>query len=674
MNSPSDERNTEMRDLFFQSAQELLQSLNEQGLNLEANAGDSEAVRDIRRTVHTLKGDAAAVGFRELSDLAHELEDVLAPAKATANAAALAEVVLSAADMFDAMLAAYRAGLAPPSGDPLRAMIWKIAQQPAVPAVISVVRPVFAWSEYEQVAMTDAAGHGLRVLQVAVSFAPDCPMRAAAAELIRKTVQEAGDILAVAPDEPQWATAESLEFAIATTHEDTWVASRCQIPGIAGGVVVQEFKPAEAAAAPAAEKAKARPAAAAERVLRVNADRVDEILNLVGELVIAKSMLHQVVGEFARRYPKDPLRARLTDVAGFQSQVLNALQRAAMKIRMVPVEQLFRRFPRLVRDVAHRFGKDAALEMSGQETDLDKGLLDALAEPLSHLVRNAADHGIESPAERQAAGKPEQGHIRLNACHQGNQVVIEVADDGRGIDPGRVLARALERGVLTPEQAGRLSSDEILDLIFEPGFSTAEQVTDISGRGVGLDVVRSAVQKLKGTVSLETHPGRGTRFQIKLPLTLAILRGMLFVVSERLYAVPLDNVLEITRASEAEIARVDNREVLQLRNQVLNIVRLSRMDARAVSLPTGRLFLLVVSEGGRKYGLVVDRLIGEEELVIKPLDDSVVATDLVSGASVLGDGKVAMILNVSEVVRRYATAALPKPPLDAGPIGWEARA
>jgi two-component system chemotaxis sensor kinase CheA len=676
MSSPqSDERSTEMRELFLQSAQELLQSLNEQGLQLEVNAGDSEALRDIRRTVHTLKGDAAAAGFRELSDLAHELEDVLAPANAAANTTSLAEVVLSAADMFDAMLAAYGAGMEPPSGDPLRALIWKIAQQPAPAVATSILRPIFAWSEYEHLAMADAAARGLRVVQLAISFAPDCPMRAAGAELIRKTVRETGDILAVSPDEQQWATSETLEFAVATTHDDSWITSRCQIPGIVGGLAVQEFRPAEPAGAAAREEGKTKATGApAERVLRVSAERVDEILNLVGELVIAKSMLHQVVSEFALRFPKDPLRARLADVAGFQSQVLNALQRTSMKIRMVPVEQLFRRFPRLVRDVAHRCGKDVVLEFSGQETDLDKGLLDALAEPLSHLVRNAVDHGIDTPEERQAAAKPAQGRICLNAYHQGNQVIVEVEDDGRGIDTTRVLARALESGLLTPEQASRLSPRDMLDLIFEPGFSTASAITNVSGRGVGLDVVRSAVQKLKGSIVVETRPGHGTRFQIKLPLTLAILRGMLFLVNGHLYAVPLDSVLEITRATEAGILRVDNREVLHLREEVLNIVRLSRLAPHAVSLPAGRVFVLVVAEGQRKYGLVVDQLVGEEELVIKPLNDGAVATAVVSGVSVLGDGKVAMILNVGEVVRRFATVALSDPAAAANPAAWEARA
>lgn len=686
MSNHSEDRAAEMRELFLQSAQELLQSLNEQGLNLETGAGDGETMRDVRRIVHTLKGDAAAVGFRELSELAHEMEDALAPAPVNGNAKALPELVLSAADMFDAMLAAYRAGLQPPSGDPLRALIAKIAATRQVPAGFApAAKPEFAWSEYQQLAIAQAAANGQQVFNIAICFSADCPMRAAGAELVRKTLREAGELLAFWPEESKWASADKLEFAIATGHDEAWITAKCQVPGVVASVLVQGAKTPEKSAPAMAEATAAlgsKSAARAqsggqsftENVLRVDAERIDAILNLIGELVIAKSALHQTLNEFSRRFPKDPLRTRLSDAIGFQSQVLNALQRAAMKIRMVPVEHLFRRFPRLVRDLAHRCEKNVTIDIAGQDTDLDKGLLDAITEPLAHLVRNAVDHGIETPAERRAADKPEQGTLRLNAFHQGNQVVIEVSDDGRGIDGRRVLARAVEQGLLTSEQASRLTAADVLDLIFEQGFSTADEITEISGRGVGMDAVKTAVQKLKGTISLETQPGRGTCFQIKLPLTLAILRGMLFRVNDRLYAVPLDSVAEITRAAETDIARVENREVLQLRNEVLTIVRLSRLEQAPEEARTGKLFVLVISAGQRKFGLVVDRLVGEEELVIKPLDDKIVASDLVSGASVLGDGSVVMILNVGELVRRFGTAALPsRPPASQGTT-WGATA
>ena len=338
----------------------------------------------------------------------------------------------------------------------------------------------------------------------------------------------------------------------------------------------------------------------------------------------------------------------------FQARVLNDLQRSVMKIRMVPVEQLFRRFPRLVRDVARQCGREVELALSGEDTDLDKGILDAIAEPLTHLVRNAVSHGIESAEDRRKAGKPAHGTVRLNAYHQGNHVIIEVTDDGRGIDAQKIRAKALELGLTTAEESARLTETEALDFIFRPGFSTAEQVTEISGRGVGMDVVQSVLHRLKASINVETRLGQGTTFRLKLPLTLAIIRALLFWVEQRLYAIPLNAVLEIARTMESEVHQVDNYEVLQLRNQVLPLLRLGRPAAEGDR--KGKLFVLVILVGERKYGLIIDALEGEEELVIKALDDQTFSTDLVSGASILGDGHVVLILNLPAVVEHVAQA------------------
>ena len=247
--------------------------------------------------------------------------------------------------------------------------------------------------------------------------------------------------------------------------------------------------------------------------MRVDAGRIDNVLNLVGELIIGKSMLQQALSEFSKRYPKELLRGKFADAMAFQARVLNDLQRSVMKIRMVPVDQLFRRFPRMVRDVARQCGREVELDISGQDTDLDKGILDAIAEPLTHLVRNAVSHGIEPAEERRKLGKKAQGTIRLNAYHHGNQVVVEVTDDGRGIDAQKIRAKAIELGLTTPNEAARLTETETLDFIFRPGFSTAEQVTEVSGRGVGMDVVQSVLHRLKASISVETRPGQGTTFR-----------------------------------------------------------------------------------------------------------------------------------------------------------------
>ena len=372
----------------------------------------------------------------------------------------------------------------------------------------------------------------------------------------------------------------------------------------------------------------------------------------MGELIIGKSMLQQALNEFSKRFPKELLRGKFADAMAFQARVLNDLQRSVMKIRMVPVDQLFRRFPRMVRDVARQCGREVELAVSGQDTDLDKGILDAIAEPLTHLVRNAISHGIESPEERRKLGKPSQGIVRLNAYHQGNQVIVEVTDDGRGIDVAKIRTKAFELGLTTPEEASKMSELEALNFIFRPGFSTAEQVTEVSGRGVGMDVVQSVLHRLKASISVDTRLGQGTTFRLKLPLTLAIIKALLFWVEQRLYAIPLNAVLEIARTFEGEVHQVDNYEVLQLRNQVLPLLRLGR------PAPEGnhktKLFVLIITVSEKKYGLIVDTLEGEEELVIKALDDQTFSTDLVSGASILGDGRVVLILNLPAVVEHVA--------------------
>jgi len=376
-------------------------------------------------------------------------------------------------------------------------------------------------------------------------------------------------------------------------------------------------------------------------------------------LIIGKSMLNRTLSEFDQRHARDPVRTKLADAVAFQARILDELHKCVLKIRMVPVEQLFRRFPRLLRDVAKQCGKDVALEVSGQNTDLDKGILDSLAEPLMHLVRNAVDHGIEPADERLTAGKPARGTVYLNAFHQGAQVVIEVRDDGRGMDLSLLRARAVQKGILKLEEAQRLTEQETLDLIFESGLSTASEVTEVSGRGIGMDVVRTVLDRLKGTVHVSSKKGRGSTFQLRVPLTLASIQTLLFRVGGRLFAVPLSSVVEITRIMDHDIHRVDQREVLRLRDQILTLVRLNQLSRlRSIDTQPARKknFVIVIGAAEKRFGLLVDSLVGEEELVIKALPGEIVSSDLVSGASILGDGTVVLILNVPAVLSRLSRA------------------
>ena len=696
MNFFSDDHAAELRELFFESATELLQNLNEVGLELEKRPEDEEVLRQVRRTVHTLKGDSAACGYTELSELAHALEDVLRPEIATLSKAALAEVVLIAADTFSSMLSAYRGNLQPPAGEELKQQILSLTRKPAN-NVRYKLQARFVWSEYEQMVVADAMDRGETVYNVAFSIEPQCPMRSAAMQLIRNVLQDCGKLLAMAPDQSTLSNdLDVVEAAISSDSSEEWIAKKCRIPSVVAEVLIQkagrpqeqaddvldivkhvttpqddeteialgaEETPAtpvqairESAAQrpesvqPAADSQVASFASMSETLLRVDAERIDSVLNLVGELIIAKSMLHQAINEFDKRHPKDPLKMRFSDAMAFQARIMNDLQKSVMKIRMVPVEHLFRRFPRVVRDVAKSCGKEVNLVVTGQDTDLDKSILDMLAEPLAHLVRNAVDHGIESPSERINEGKPAQGTVTLDAYHQGNEIVIEVMDDGRGIDRERLIAKAVERGLLKPGDASVLGEADINNLVFHPGLSTAKEITAISGRGVGMDVVKTVLEKLKGTVSIQTTPGKGTTFLLKVPLTLAIIKALLFRVGDRLYAVPLASVVEITRTTQGALHRVDQHEVMQLRNEVLTLLHLHRLEKDQTE--TSKMFVVVISTGERKFGLVVDHLVGEEELVIKAMDDHLVATDLVSGASILGDGTVVLILNLSSVVAK----------------------
>ncbi len=711
MTDSLDERGAELRELFFETSQELLQALNEESLKLEKNPGDEEIVRSIRRTVHTLKGDSAACGLRELSELAHQFEDALSLETAAAHGA-LAEIAFAAADVFAAMLAAYHGGGAIPATD---ALLKRINELTSAPAAKKVRRNKKSgevgaksgkdsgknkdWTDSEKRAMAAAQAAGLALYDVAVKIDPHCTMPIAGRQLIQNAISGVGQVIVVRPNAKSPAATKQLEFVIGSSHSEEQIAAKARVPTIAGDVTVILIAAAQpgkaskkvedgpslpaaidstpsddsvgsqtaveqtavaAVRAPAATLDVQTPTpetlapAMAENILRVDAGRIDNVLNLVGELIIGKSMLQQALNEFAKRYPKEPVRGKFADAMAFQARVLNDLQRSVMKIRMVPVDQLFRRFPRMVRDVARQCGREVDLELSGQETDLDKGILDAIAEPLTHLVRNAVSHGIEPPEERRSLGKSPRGKIRLNAFHQGNQVVVEISDDGRGMNAHKIRAKAAELGLITAQDASRLSDAEALELIFRPGFSTAEVVTEVSGRGVGMDVVQSVVHRLKATIHIETHPGHGTTFRLKLPLTLAIIKALMFWVEQRLYAIPLNAVNQIARTTEAEVHQVDNYEVLQLRNQVLPLLRLGRRAALDGDRKSKKLFLLVITVGEKKYGLIVDALEGEEELVIKALDDQTFSTDLVNGASILGDGKVVLILNLLAVVEHVS--------------------
>jgi two-component system chemotaxis sensor kinase CheA len=397
------------------------------------------------------------------------------------------------------------------------------------------------------------------------------------------------------------------------------------------------------------------------RMVRVDIGRLDEMMNLVGELVIDRGRLAQVLRELSGRLSGDPALDSLAEIAQHLGRVSDDLQEQVMLARLLPIENVFNRFPRMVRDLARKSGKQVRFIVEGEQTGLDRSVIDEIGDPLLHLLRNAVDHGVEPPAERRAAGKSPEATVRLAARHEENHIVIEVADDGRGIDPRRVRESAVRKGLLSPEAAARLSDEEAINLIFAPGFSTAERVTDVSGRGVGMDVVRTNIEKIGGSVRVQTQVGAGTTFVITLPLTLAIIRALLVRVGEAVFTIPLSSVQETLRVRTDAIRTVHQREVVLIRGQALPLVRLAdlfggRGRSAEPAASDGR-YVVVVRSGRTELGLVVDRLIGEQEVVIKSIGGVLGEVDGIAGATILGDGRVSMIVDVPKVVDRLAARA-----------------
>jgi len=689
MNSFSDERPAELRELFFETADEILQQLNESGLQLESHPGDGEITRNIRRLVHTLKGDSAACGFRELSGLAHELEDALNPASSAAAHEQIVSVIFAAADAFRDMLRAYHDNLPLNSCEELRRQIQHLLNSDPQPSPASQkskrAATAIHWTASELMQIQQALDAGGRVCNISLELEPQVEMPSAAFQMAHGILRSLGTILAMHPPDVSSAQHISrIEAALLTNHTQKLLLQKCKIPAVIARVDVDELDrgpqprtppqnaplqlhcegqpgdkeektPRDSALIHASRNDAPVSTRTPGRTLRVDAERIDTVMNLVGELIIGKSMLHRIMLEFETRHGGDLLRSRFADALAIHSRVLQELQHSVMKIRMVPIEQLFQRFPRMIRDVAKSCGRDVSVEISGEATDLDKSILDALAEPLAHLVRNAVTHGIESPDERQKLGKPACGTIRLNAFHQASQMIIEISDDGRGIDTGKVIRRAVECGKISAADAEKLPEKDAIRLIFQPGLSTADEITENSGRGVGMDVVAGALERLKGSVEVHTSRGAGTKFTLILPLTLASIHALLFRLGGRLFAVPLSSVVEVGRITGDGIHLVDNRPVMRFREQLLSVVSLYH-GPRAVSAE--KAFTVVIAAGERKFALLVDSIFGEEELVVKSLDESLAGADLVSSASILGDGTVVLILNLAAVVNQIGRMPL----------------
>lgn len=679
--------------MFIDESNDHLQSLNENMLELENNPDDLAIVQVIFRSAHTLKGMAATMGFEDLSSLTHQMENVLDLVRN--------EKLKMQDFIFDTLFQ---------SLDALQSMVQDITQggegkadvSSIVASLQAIVRGDSAPSaqgakssgggkaesavaiqldEFQFSVLEQSIAEGHKVMHVTVAIREDCQLKAARAYLVFDLLERYGEIVKSHPtvqeiEQEQFdrsfslyyitqKEAAELQSMIMNLSEidtaEVMLLDQETLGQLASGgneaaaTVVAEpeakeaAKPAESKASkPEAGKTGNRPAAggaAPSRTIRVDIDRLDVLMNLLSELLIDRSRLEQLAAEVKR--------SDLTETVEHMSRVGSDLQNIVLKLRMVPIDTVFNRFPRMIRDLAKSLDKKIDLIITGAETELDRTVIDEIGDPLVHLLRNAVDHGVESTAERLANGKPETGTVNLRAFHSGNHVFIEIEDDGHGIDRDKVLAKALKNGVVTESQAAGMTDAEVFMLLFAPGFSTAEVISDISGRGVGLDVVKTKIESLSGVVAVDSTLGKGTKFSVQLPLTLSIISAMLIKVGSEKYAIPLSSIVETGLIQRNQIRKVHGYTMIPYRDSHIPLMSLAQLfevpdfDENAEEETE----IVVVRKGERLAALTVEDFIGQNEIVIKNLGKYLPVIQGVAGATILGDGQVALIIDPNAFIK-----------------------
>ena len=695
-------------EVFIEEAKEHLQALNEHLLILEKEPENENTINEIFRAAHSLKGMAGTMGYKRMQRLTHDMENVFQEIRSGKMKVrpeltdclfegldALQEYVdniINTQDegtndnqpLIDTLARELDIGL---NGGETEKAPEKNAEPEKKAEPVQEVKEdntgvKVKYADYEKTAISEASSEGLFAYEVYVDLQESCLLKAARAYLVFKAVEEFGEIIKSVPD-AQMIEDEKFDFSFAVV-----VLSNADPENIRKRVLnVSEVKEAtvkkaefetaapaqstDKAEEPAAGKDKAEastestptkpaPAAAAKqgqqtakkavvnRSVRVDIEKLDDLMNLVSELIIAKNGLASISGD---DFTKKEKKTIYNEQIEYLERITSNIHQSVMKVRMVPIESVVNRFPRMIRDLSKKLDKPMELVMTGEETELDRTVIDEIGDPLMHILRNSADHGLESAEKRKALGKPETGLITLNAFQEGNSVIIECSDDGGGIDTEKVKKKAIEKGTITEEQAETMTEKDFIDLLFRPSFSTAEQVSDVSGRGVGLDVVKSKIESLSGTVECKTVLGQGTTFTIRLPLTLAIIQSLMVTIGGEKYAIPLGSIDTIEDIPKEEIKRVEKKEVINLRGNVIPLIRMAELlDVPGERPERDNVTMVVVAKGDRKAGLVVDELIGQLEIVIKSIGKYINNSKMISGATVLGDGEVALILDANALV------------------------
>ncbi len=755
-----DPNNEELLKDFYVEAEMQIDILEQNILVLESNPGNMDAVDEIFRAAHTLKGASATVQMNELAGFTHIVEDVLDEIRGgtVKVVPATVDILLEAIDLIKEMLSyrsegnIYDEDISGLTGLLKGLLDGKTTVQPESPSSAdadkeskSEIDTVTELSEYDILELLEAANDGETVYQIKVNFNEDHPMNSIGGIQVFAALKSTGIVLKTIPDFEEIyedVFHPEIIYYVSTSGSEEELSVKLNIPGVVTDVSVEKLsrestvKPKPEVAETGPEVKNDSPEVSQENnpdtdsasgedksekivkkekelkkskntgsVLRVDSRRIDNLLNLVSETVITKATFTQIGNNFSEvetslneqeRLYREGLKNLIDSFQGYVERAGNGLstaelktelnekfadlfnafedsksnlkntivkfrstsqnlarttselQEAVMQIRMVPISQIFSRFPRLVRDASKSLGKTINLKIIGEDTELDKSVIEDLLDPLIHCVRNSVDHGIESPEIRAKSGKPSEGQVTLKARNEGSLIIIEIEDDGKGIDVEAVRAKAVERGVIHPSKV--LSDIEAFNLIFEPGFSTAKKVSDISGRGVGLDVVKRKIEKLNGNVNVWSELGVGSKITIKIPLTLAIIQGLLVRIGKEIYAIPITSVVDSHRIKPAEIKLIDGYEVIDVREDVISLIRLDRLF-NIPTEPSGEYnFVVIVGSGDKKMGLMVDSLIGEEDVVIKPLKDRYTSSPGVAGATILGDGIVALIIDVSQLL------------------------
>lgn len=674
--------------MFLEESREHLQTLNSCLLELEHSPEDPDVLNEIFRSAHTIKGMSATMGFTEIAELTHEMEnvlDLLRKNQLKANED-IVDTIFKCVDTLEQMVE----NISSESANnidvtELVAKLVAIAKGESIPTappqeeakekepVVSEV--VVELNDTETTIIKKAMESGLQVFDIKVSLSPNCLLKSARVYMVMNALDEIGDVLKSIPsseDLEQENFESSFELIVATATEQARVQQLLSSISEITEVIVEslELPKSEAKAVVAEDNKKMQEASSAKRSqektkapiapsssgsiekklksgqsVRVDIEKLDSLLNLVGELVINKTRLEQI-----------GITHRLTELVETIEQmdrVTTDLQSVVMKVRMVPVGQVFNRFPRMVRDLSRELNKEINLTIEGEETELDRTVIDEIGDPLVHLIRNSLDHGIEHPDERLAKGKEPTGEVRLIARHEGNNVIIMVEDDGKGINPEIIKSKAVEKGLITQEDADKMDDNEAVRLVFLAGFSTADVITDVSGRGVGMDVVKNKIESLGGLIDVETKLDEGSKFKIRLPLTLAIIQALLVKVQEEIYAIPLGSIDSTINITTDNIKTIQNREVILLRGQIIPIIRLNDvLHVPKVEESNDKdLFVVVVHMGDQKAGIIVDNLIGQQEIVIKTLGKLLAGIKVIAGATILGNGQVALILDVGTLMQ-----------------------